>query len=77
MFEKINQTILGVLLKFDFLERMYLGMDFRQSCTARRTRILVGNKIDLERSRQVSNKGETRQILRNEEIEFGHKKYQT
>ena len=31
---------------------------FRQSCTARRTRILVGNKIDLERSRQVSNKGE-------------------
>ena len=32
---------------------------FRQSCTARRTRILVGNKIDLERSRQVSNKGES------------------
>merc|ERR1712013_370050 len=28
----------------------------RQSCTARRTRVLVGNKIDLERSRQVSNK---------------------
>ena len=33
----------------------YLNM---QSCKGRRARILVGNKVDLERSRQVSSKGE-------------------
>ena len=32
----------------------YLNM---QSCKDRRARILVGNKVDLERSRQVSAKG--------------------
>ena len=57
-----------------FFERMYLKMGFRQSCTARRTRILVGNKIDLERSRQVSNKGETRQILTKRDKIWSQKK---
>ena len=33
----------------------YLNM---QTCKGRRARILVGNKVDLERSRQVSSKGE-------------------
>ena len=29
----------------------------RQSCTERRAKILVGNKVDLQRSRLVSTKG--------------------
>ena len=36
----------------------YLTM---QTCKDRRARILVGNKVDLERSRQVSAKGENYQ----------------
>ena len=38
----------------------YLNM---QSCKSRRARILVGNKVDLERSRQVSSKGERGRYL--------------
>ena len=43
--------------------RRYWSLEYltMQTCKDRRVRILVGNKVDLERSRQVSAKGENYQ----------------